>query len=347
MSRQGGFTLIELVVALAILAALTTVALRSVSGVQSQARYQQTTRTLDEIRSAIIGPANLRGSDGSALVTGFVADTGRLPNFLISGSDPLGANGDPLNELLQSNAMPAFRFFSSNTDPFVWIGVGWKGPYLRLGVGPSFIRDGWGNSFHCYDASASGIPLSAPGNAIAQVSSWSADNIADTNHGGTGDLNGYDADVSIPNSNSLANGGFVFNASFYGRVSMAAGSDGNGTSGPAPNQTLSGTGVSVWVCYFGPNLASTPNPVIDVPVQVTDMVNWQYALSNPNITVGPRVLKAYVVNASVNNVATFRTAITLPPNPAAGPVYFVSALNVTVTSGAQTAPNLVLPHYSP
>ena len=75
--NRSAFSLIELMVALAILAAVTTIALRSVNGLQNQARYQATQRSLDEVRSAILGPANERNPDGTPLVTGFVADTGR------------------------------------------------------------------------------------------------------------------------------------------------------------------------------------------------------------------------------------------------------------------------------
>ena len=349
--KHSGFSLIELMVSLAILATVTAIALRSTNGLQSQARYQGTTQSLNDIRSAIIGPANLRGPDGSAQVTGFVADTGRLPNFLIDGSDPLGANGDPLNELLrQNNSIPNFGFVSSNTDPSVYIAVGWQGPYLRLGAGPSYIRDGWGNSFHCYDTSASGIPITT--GPIAQVSSWGSDNAS----GSTGD--GYSKDVSIPNSD-LTQGGFVTNALFNGRISINVANDSYGSNvpnqtGPAPNPTYTDSSsvqhasIVVWVCYYGPDLTqvSPAHPVVDIPIQVTGP-NWQYTLSDPKITIGPRMLKAYVLDGSVvTNSTTFRAAVAHAPDPLLGPVFFVSALNITATGGGQTVPNLVLPHYS-
>ncbi|MGA2500860.1 MAG: prepilin-type N-terminal cleavage/methylation domain-containing protein [Tepidisphaeraceae bacterium] len=348
--KSSAFSLVELLVALAILAAMTTVALRSVNGLQSQARYQQTTRALDEIRNAIIGPPNLRGPDGSAMVSGFVADTGRLPNFLVSASDA-SVPGDGLNELLQQNGIPAFAFVQSNGDPTVLIGVGWKGPYLRLGAGPSFIRDGWGNSFHCYDTS--GALIGANGTPIAQIASWGADNLPDTNHGGSGDLTGYNADISIPNPSGLTSGGFVTSASFYGRVTMNVGTDASSnTTGPAPNPTYtppssSKVTVSVWVCYYGPDLTQTPRPVTGIPVLVSDTVNWSYVLANTRISIGPRVLKAYVVDSSRVNSANFANQVALPPNSTTGPVYFTSTLNVTATGGSQTVPDLVLPHYNP
>jgi hypothetical protein len=91
---------------------------------------------------------------------------------------------------------------------------------------------------------------------------------------------------------------------------------------------------------------------------VTDTVNWRYVLQSNtnvatatdgsgNVTIGPRVLKAYVVNSSVvTAVASFRANAGSAPSPA-GPVYLVSTMNVTAIGGGQTVPDLVLPHYSP
>ena len=129
--------------------------------------------------------------------------------------------------------MPAFSFVSSASDPAVVIGAGWNGPYVRIGAGPSFIRDGWGNSFHVYDGSGAAVTV---GNPIAQIASWGSDNAA-------GGATGYEADVSTPNSD-LTHGGFATSATIFGRISMNLALDlppsANATfsSGPAPNQIL-------------------------------------------------------------------------------------------------------------
>ena len=357
MIRHRGLSLIELVISLAILATLATVALRASGGLQSQTRYQVTTQTLNEIRSAVLGVPNQHGPDGSVQVTGFVADTGRLPNYLTSASDT-ATSPDPLNELLQPNGIPAFGFVQANTDTSVLVGVGWNGPYMRLGAGAGFIRDGWGNSFHTYDGG--GTLLTTAGNSIFQISSWGGDNAADTNHGGTGDLAVYNADISIPNASNLTSGGFNVSGLFYGlvRMNIAADTVGPnsgppiGQSGPYPNSTYTDSAsnphtISIWVCYYGPDLASTPRPVFDLPVKVVGP-NWQYTLSDPKITIGPRELKAYVVDSTViTNLSTFRANVNSAPNPLTGPVFFVSALNVTATGGSQAGPTLMLPHYAP
>jgi len=349
--KRSGFSLIELMVALAILAAVTTIALRSVTKLQDQARYTNTTSTLNNVQSAIIGPANQHWPDGSPQVTGFVADIGRLPNYLISTTpaDPLGLNGDPLTELLQKpSSVPAFHYLSANTDASVVIGTGWQGPYLRLGAGPAFIRDGWGNSFLAYDNS--GNPATT-GNPIYQLAS-DGSNAAP-----------YNTPVSVPSPTIVSGGGFVSTATLSGRITMnvatdLAGSNTGNQSGPLPNATYAGIPVSIWVCYYGPDTTASPNPVGDVPLQVTDIVNWRYVLTSNssvstaadgsgNVTIGPRVIKAYVVNSSmVTSVATFRSNANSTPG-SAGPVYAVATLNVTAAGGAQAVPDLVLPHYSP
>ena len=78
MMKRSGMTLVELLVVLAILALLTTVAVTSSDVVLSQGRYEATTRTLTDIQEAVLGPPNARQADGTLVSTGFVADMGRL-----------------------------------------------------------------------------------------------------------------------------------------------------------------------------------------------------------------------------------------------------------------------------
>jgi prepilin-type N-terminal cleavage/methylation domain-containing protein len=375
-NRHRGFSLIELLIALAILAAVTTIALRATSGLQGQAKYQATVRSLNEIQAAIVGSPNPRAANGSALVSGFVADTGRLPWFSVSSVDPLYPSGvaDPLIELTSNpNAIPLYAYYSSNIDSSVIIGVGWQGPYINLSAGPTFIRDGWGNSLLCYNASGVQITQASTfgpglGTPIAQIQSATASG---------------QAPVSIPNPTITNPGTFVSNATIAGVVTMNIGVDvAPATSGPPANSTFTGTPitglpavsalpVSIWVDYIGPDLTQTPNPVADVPVLVgtgsagPSWVNYyngsisagsaysgQFVMTAANITIGPRVLKVFVLPATVNTasgsgptafnfyVQHARTA------PATYPIYATSTTNVTLVGGAQTV-SLVLPHYSP
>ena len=95
--KSNGFTLIELMVVLTILAITATILIQSTSGLQDQGRYNQTVDRVNQIKQAIV---NVTTVNGVPQVSGFVADMGRLPHCLqelltnyytcngTSGSDP-------------------------------------------------------------------------------------------------------------------------------------------------------------------------------------------------------------------------------------------------------------------
>jgi prepilin-type N-terminal cleavage/methylation domain-containing protein len=184
MPQRSGLTLIELLVVLVILVILTTVAITATSQVIDQGRYDATQRTLQNIQDAILGPPNQRGPDGSPLVTGFVADMGRLPTPVFGGGiivgDPLRELWDPLAVAANTGtaygpqSMPTMNIYSATSIYLlsnVWppglpapspppavtpttvqatasLSCGWHGPYLQLGTGSAGrLLDGWGNPF--------------------------------------------------------------------------------------------------------------------------------------------------------------------------------------------------------
>ena len=130
LRRKRAFTLLELVVVIAILAVLSTVAMRSVSGIASQTRFEVTQRTLDQIQTAILGNPNDHQPDGALVINGFVADMGRLPNSL--------------DELLNMPAGAPLFAVQPAADPNVIVAGGWRGPYVRLSLGATNLCDGWG-----------------------------------------------------------------------------------------------------------------------------------------------------------------------------------------------------------
>ena len=134
-----GMTLIELLVVLAILALLTTAAVTSSDVFMGQGRYDATSRTLSDIQEAVLGPANAFQPGGNIITSGFVADMGRLPNCT-STDTTVG-----LSELWIQPAGGSFTI-SPASDSEVLVPCGWRGPYLRLPVGESSLRDGWGQS---------------------------------------------------------------------------------------------------------------------------------------------------------------------------------------------------------
>jgi prepilin-type N-terminal cleavage/methylation domain-containing protein len=208
--HQSGLTLLELLVVLTILVVLSTVAITSTSGVADQARYEATQRSLENIRDAVIGPANQRDADGSLLITGFLADMGRLPHATSEEVD--GGNIFILRELWENvngSAPHTVRAAeepnvnnSAEADPEVYLATGWRGPYLQLSPGNMTLRDGWAAEFVTPDGVVNGYPnallrdpagvkITAAGQSIGQVNSFGSDAIengADT---------GYDRDLNV------------------------------------------------------------------------------------------------------------------------------------------------------
>ena len=164
--RESGFTLLELVVVIAVMAVLSTVALRSMTGVASQSRFEATQRTLEQIHDAILGFANDRQPDGTLISSGFIADVGRPPRSL--------------DELInQPVDLSSFDVGRVPADTDIFVSGGWRGPYIRLPVGATNLCDGWATSL---------IETRNADGYIETVSSYGADCLS----GGTG----YDLDLS-------------------------------------------------------------------------------------------------------------------------------------------------------
>ncbi|WP_397381882.1 prepilin-type N-terminal cleavage/methylation domain-containing protein [Prosthecobacter sp.] len=220
--HPSGLTLLELLVVLTILVVLSTVAITSTSGVADQARYEATQRTLENIRDAVIGPANLRDTDGTLLYTGFMADTGRLPQAAAEVVD--GGTVLTLAELVQQPAgMAAYQVLpaiTSNCTPAdeadeedikvnadtVRLGVGWRGPYLRLPPGNLLPRDGWGAQLVTPAGVVPGFPNDSllnsggavgAGDPIDQITSYGRD-------GAAGGVDVYDAELDVNFSEMVA-----------------------------------------------------------------------------------------------------------------------------------------------
>jgi prepilin-type N-terminal cleavage/methylation domain-containing protein len=188
-SAQSALTLLELLVVLAILCILATVAVTGTAGFADQARYEATQRTLSGIREALLGTAGARPWEAAPFSSGFVPDTGRLPQA--------GGPGDALAELLAPpSGMRAYSVQAAaagnvdvpeggdrdlEADPEVFLGAGWRGPYLQLAPGETGLRDGWGAAFHARSS------LSFP----VEVHSFGSNGLEDP------DDAGYERDQSV------------------------------------------------------------------------------------------------------------------------------------------------------
>jgi hypothetical protein len=158
---------------------MATVAITSTDLMMGQGRYEATVRTLTNIEEAVRGPSGVRQADGTLLISGFVADIGRLP--VATSDDPRLA----LSELWVQGSLLPFAIRPAS-DPEVLVPCGWRGPYLRLPAGTADVRDGWGNPLVLLDESDN---VAAMGTPIHSVVSLGADRAVD----GTG----YEADLGI------------------------------------------------------------------------------------------------------------------------------------------------------
>jgi prepilin-type N-terminal cleavage/methylation domain-containing protein len=150
-ATQSGMTLIELVVVLALMAALATVMLTGVSELGNRGRYDETTTRMRLIREAVIGNGSEPGR--------FIRDMGRLP---IMHTD---TDGVRLAELWRDQGDIDYGAVTSNLTSGAWqwtewttfghhlpdtveLVCGWNGPYLMVDD-PTEAEsyDGFGNAW--------------------------------------------------------------------------------------------------------------------------------------------------------------------------------------------------------
>lgn len=295
LRADAGLTLIELLVVVFLLGLLAQAAVLASAGALEEAQQQTTQQTLAQLEIALLGQPQRLDSLGRPNFGGFVADVGGLPMHrgAPASATPEEALAVALRELwMQPGANPAmpdpdglrsvvgFAVQSTPLDAEVRLACGWRGPYLRLGVGVAELRDGWGNAYRPFDrdGAASGL-----GGEIGALFSFGADGQA----GGTG----YAADLSllleatsttlsplpVPARQSgavtvqvqtVASGGNVLLVRLYGPVASPVA----GTLGLAAKAERSPTGI-----------AFTPGDRVFVTLN--------------GVTIGPRVLRAYQTTA--------------------------------------------------
>ena len=146
MGKTDGFTLIEVLMVIAMISILAVGSMTLMGSDINEARYQTTLKRMFEIRRAMIGEEN-GGASGTRF--GYLGDIGGLPR-----------TGDGIQALLE----PPPGTVSFNVDPLFKMGTGWNGPYLP---DPTFSRvdytkDEWGNPF-IYNADAEPATLKSLG----------------------------------------------------------------------------------------------------------------------------------------------------------------------------------------
>ncbi|HZE97521.1 MAG TPA: prepilin-type N-terminal cleavage/methylation domain-containing protein [Planctomycetota bacterium] len=273
----SGLTLVELLVVLTIMAAVTTAAVVSTNGIFDQSKFEASQRTLEEIHFSVLGDASARDERGSLRLSGFLADVGRLPKA--KGNDPLLQ----LGELWDPAGLPAYSSHTAAGDADVTMMTGWNGPYVRITVASFQQADGWGRPFLFFKAD--GVTSVADTDEIAVIKNLGAD-------GAVGGV-GFDADfppLALSTLQSADLSGYVYYR----------------TSGTTP-VLMHGNRIIVRV--YGPDPAdsslktlkeSSPIPVTGSPI----------FFSLPAVSKGPRIIRAYQVD-STSVPATMESVISV------------------------------------
>lgn len=280
---RHGFTLVELVLVLIILAILASAALNMVDIQVDQVRFEQTQQTMNAIEHAVLGAENSRAPDGSRMVSGFVADCGRLPYSL--------------EELyLHPTALvPVFTSAAPAGDVDVTVTGGWNGPYLQLAIGGTSLPDGWASGFEAYKSDGT---VSATTEPIAILRSLGRDQAT----GGTA----YDADLSMVFQADAAVPGLVTQAeNRWSKTVVAYLYYNDASTNPDP-----ANGKKIVVRVYGPVVdPSTGVVTLGTIAQAITTLSLSdgptpVSISLPNLSVGPRIIRAYQLNTDSDPTST-------------------------------------------
>ena len=165
---KRAFTLIELVVVLAVIAVLTHLAVRELSHLRDARLTKAADAQLETIRASVY--SRTPGEEA----TGFLADMGRLPRLVDDmtlgelWAMPTNALPYAVRPATAENLVPGL---SSLAKASVYVPTGWRGPYLRLPIGKSRLFDPWGNPVEREDVA--GLPrLTISNDFIVAVSHY-------------------------------------------------------------------------------------------------------------------------------------------------------------------------------
>jgi len=187
----AGFTLMELLVVVALLSALALAGFSVVAEDQGQVRYNDTRARMERLRLAILGPIG-PAWDGDWRLFGHVADNGRLPASVAELlSSPAGHAVQAAVDPIFDPRPDALCAQDGSESPLSWTAAqrllkGHRGDYLGGAAVNGEYRDGFANRGATDDASNFGWVLVAAGGGLT-LSSLGGDGV-------TGGSAVYDSD---------------------------------------------------------------------------------------------------------------------------------------------------------
>ncbi len=149
-SGHRGFTLIEVIVVMAIIATLTGIMIPFIYRVWESTEIDTTRERMTDLKKALVGDPKLI-QNGVRTHFGFIGDIGALPT------------ASNLQELVEKPA---------------WVNNNWNGPYLPRGFDPNAYKtDAWGNSISYTPTGVSGELMELRSLGVDQTAG-TADDIA-------------------------------------------------------------------------------------------------------------------------------------------------------------------------
>ncbi|WP_273483161.1 type II secretion system protein [Desulforamulus ruminis] len=128
--KEAGFTLLELIIVVAILGFLAAMIVPFAGHLNKSQRVQMTREKLESIREALLGPENTYDSQGLRVIGGYVGDLGELPKLYPSRWDDATRAWvwDSMEEEMYGTGQPRALWAGETAGESP--GAGWKGPYL-------------------------------------------------------------------------------------------------------------------------------------------------------------------------------------------------------------------------
>lgn len=301
---EAGFTLLELLLVVAILSSLALAATTFVDNADNQERFEVTRSRLEQIRFAVVGNS-LRAANGQTELSGFVADMGRLPANLRELIEPADCDHNTSGD----QACPAWAYEANSG---LW--AGWHGPYISVlaeSSGARAYRDGWGNAgaapnyaWKFIPSDRDGLPVGVPDNYdnTLQVQSYGSD-------GSTANADPGSYDEEYPSTGNLVE--------LY-------------------DHQVNVKGWSVTVSFFNP-----PAGAGTIPASATQLyLRLCYPANGVITATSPKVISTAATLNPVNDGLTAVVTFTFPPGTDAYVPIGMRSLRVTDDAGSDcTASN--------